>query len=221
MFAAIAGRYDVANAVLSLGIHHRWRKEAVRASGVAKGGSVLDCATGTGDLALSFKRAVGPAGHVLATDFCAPMLRQAPKKATAAGLQVGFGVADAQLLPFPPGRFDVVSIAFGIRNVENPRACLQELARVVRAGGRVVVLEFGQPTGAFGAAFSFYSRQVLPRLGGLISGRRDAYEYLDRTAAAFPAGERFLALMRETGAFRDVEARRLTLGTAWVYVGTV
>jgi len=219
MFASIARRYDAANEVLSLGIHKGWRRAAVALSGAAPGQKVLDCATGTGDLALEFKRAVGPGGEVIGTDFCAEMLQSAPAKAARAGLEVAFAVADALALPYPDERFDVASIAFGIRNVDDPLRCLREMARVVRPGGCVIVLEFGQPRGAFGAVFRAYSRGVMPLVGGLLTGNRAAYEYLPRTAASFPAGERFLALMREAGVFRRTEARPLTFGTAYVYRG--
>src|SRR5262249_40080375 len=152
---------------------------------------VLDCATGTGDLALELKRAVGPAGEAIGTDFCAEMLEPAPAKAARAGLEVRFAVADALSLPFGDARFDVASIAFGIRNADHPRRCLREMARVVKPGGSVIVLEFGQPRGAFGALFRAYSRGVMPLVGGLMTGNRAAYQYLPRTAAAFPAGEKF------------------------------
>lgn len=221
MFAAIAPRYDLANSILSLGTHHAWRRAAVRAAGVVPGQAVLDCATGTGDLALAFKRAVGPGGRVAGTDFCADMVALAAPKARAAGLEVEFSVADAQALPWPDAAFDVASISFGIRNVDDPVRCLAELGRVVRPGGRVVVLEFGQPQGPFGALFRLWSRHALPALGGLLSGQRSAYEYLDRTAAAFPAGEAFLALMRRAGVFQEVRDTPLTFGTAHVYVGVV
>jgi demethylmenaquinone methyltransferase / 2-methoxy-6-polyprenyl-1,4-benzoquinol methylase len=221
MFASIAPRYDATNQVLSLGVHRLWRRAAVRLSQVRPGDRVLDCATGTGDLALAFQRAVGPAGLVLGTDFCGPMLAPAPAKAAAAGLPVHFGQADALALPFRRASFDVCSIAFGIRNVDDPKACLREMARVVKPGGRVVVLEFGQPTGPFGALFRLYSTAVMPLIGGLVTGNRDAYRYLPRTAATFPAGERFLALARESGAFAEVRATPLTFGTAYVYVGRV
>ena len=221
MFASIAQRYDAANEVLSLGIHRGWRREAVRLSGAGPGDRVLDCATGTGDLALSFKRAVGASGLVVGTDFCAEMLASAPVKARKAGLEVQFEVADALALPFASGSFDIASIGFGIRNVDDPVACLREMARVVRPGGRVVVLEFGQPRGAFGALFRLYSRSVMPAIGGALTGNRAAYEYLPRTAAAFPAGERFLALMDEAGNFASPTAHPLLAGTAYVYVGTV
>jgi demethylmenaquinone methyltransferase / 2-methoxy-6-polyprenyl-1,4-benzoquinol methylase len=219
MFASIARRYDTANEVLSLGIHKGWRRAAVHLSGAAPGQRVLDCATGTGDLAFELKRAVGPSGEVIGTDFCAEMLQSAPAKAAKAGLEVKFAVADVLALPYPDGQFDVASIAFGIRNVDDPLLCLREMARVVKPGGCVIVLEFGQPRGPFGALFRAYSRGVMPVVGGLLTGNRAAYEYLPRTAAAFPAGEKFLGLMRESNAFSATEAHPLTFGTAYVYRG--
>jgi demethylmenaquinone methyltransferase/2-methoxy-6-polyprenyl-1,4-benzoquinol methylase len=219
MFASIAPRYDTANEILSLGIHRGWRRAAVRISGARAGQRVLDCATGTGDLALEFKRAVGPSGEVIGTDFCAEMLRSAPAKAARAGLEVRFAVADALQLPYADGRFDVASIAFGIRNVDDPVRCLREMARVVKPGGCVIVLEFGQPKGPFGALFRAYSRGVMPVVGGLLTGNRAAYEYLPRTAAAFPAGLKFLDLMRQAGVFANSEAHPLTFATVFVYRG--
>ena len=221
MFSTIAPKYDVTNQVLSLGVHRYWRSVAVKASGAAAGHAVLDCATGTGDLALAFKRKVGASGQVRGTDFCKEMLGPAPAKAAAAGLQVDFEVADALALPYPDAAYDVTSISFGIRNVDDPTKCLKEMARVVKPGGRVVVLEFGQPTGLFGGVFRFYSRHVIPLVGGLLTGNRAAYEYLPRTSASFPAGDNFLALMDAAGAFSERRAIPLTFGTAYVYVGTV
>lgn len=221
MFASIAPGYDRTNEVLSMGVHRAWRRATVKWSGAAPGQKILDCATGTGDLALALKRAVGPAGEVLGTDFCPEMLAVAPGKAERAGLEIKFEVADAMKLPYPTARFDVATIAFGIRNVDDPVACLREMGRVVRPGGRVVVLEFGQPTGPFGALFRFYSRHVMPAVGGLLTGNRAAYEYLPRTSAAFPAGEKFVALMEQAGCFAKRDAHPLTFGTAYVYVGEV
>ena len=221
MFASIAHRYDAANQVLSLGAHRRWRRAAVRLCGAARGQRALDCATGTGDLALELKRAVGAEGRVVGTDFCGEMLARAPGKARRAGLEVWFQIADALALPFAPASFDLATIAFGIRNVDDPVRCLREMARVVRPGGRVAVLEFGQPRGAFGALFRLYSGTVMPAVGALLTGNRAAYEYLPRTAAAFPSGDRFLALMTEAGCFKETNATPLTFGTAFVYVGVV
>lgn len=222
MFASIAHSYDRANQVLSMGLHHRWRTAAVRLSGAGIGDRVLDCATGTGDLAIAFRGAVGSDGDVVGVDFCAEILALAPAKAERRRAPVRFQVADVMALPFPDDAFDVASIAFGIRNVDDPGRGLSEMARVVRSGGRVVVLEFGQPGGAlFGPLFRWYSRQVIPRVGGFLSGDRGAYEYLDRTAARFPAGESFIQLLQATDVFRSVAAHPLTGGVAFVYVGEV
>lgn len=220
MFAQIAPRYDLTNDALSFGVHRAWRRRAVELAEVEPGMRVLDCATGTGDLALAFKRAVGP-GEVVGTDFCAEMIAPAPAKAARAGLEVRFEVADAMQLPYPDQSFDRASIAFGIRNVDDPVRCLQELARVTRPGGRVVVLEFGQPEGLFGALYRFHSRFVMPRVGHWLTGNRAAYEYLPRTAAAFPAGPRFLELMEQSKGFRAARAVSLWFGTAWIYLGDV
>ncbi|RYZ38344.1 MAG: bifunctional demethylmenaquinone methyltransferase/2-methoxy-6-polyprenyl-1,4-benzoquinol methylase UbiE [Myxococcaceae bacterium] len=221
MFSSIAPRYDVANEVLSFGVHRLWRRTAVKLSQAKEGSQVLDCATGTGDLALAFKRKVGTTGRVVGTDFCPEMLESAPAKAAKAGLEVEFQVQDAMALTLPDNSFDVASISFGIRNVDDPVKCLQEMARVVRPGGRVVVLEFGQPTGPYGVLFRFYSKTVMPTVGGLLTGNRAAFQYLPRTAAAFPAGERFLSLMDQAGAYSERAAHPLLFGTAYVYVGTV
>jgi demethylmenaquinone methyltransferase/2-methoxy-6-polyprenyl-1,4-benzoquinol methylase len=221
MFSQIAPRYDAANDVMSMGVHRLWRRVAVRLSGAKPGDAVLDCATGTGDLALAFKRAVGSSGSVMGTDFNAGMLSFAPAKARAAGLDVTFEVADAMKLPYGDARFDIASISFGIRNVDDPKVCLSELARVVKPGGRVVVLEFGQPGGLFGLFFRQYARFVMPVIGQLLTGNRAAYEYLPRTAAAFPSGERFVTMMNDTGRFASAVAHPLLWGLANVYVGVV
>jgi demethylmenaquinone methyltransferase/2-methoxy-6-polyprenyl-1,4-benzoquinol methylase len=221
MFSDIAPRYDVANDALSLGTHRLWRALAVEKSKACAGQSVLDCASGTGDLAFAFKRAVGPSGSVVGTDFNADMLSVAAEKASSEKVDVRFEVADVLALPYPEASFDIASIAFGIRNVDDPLRCLSELARVTKPGGRVVVLEFGQPKGLFGAFFRLYSRFVMPALGQLLTGHRAAYEYLPRTSAVFPAGERFLALMKATGRLAFSEAQPLLFGLAYIYVGTV
>ena len=221
MFSDIAASYDRANSILSFGIHHLWRKATVVASGVRKGSSVLDCATGTGDLALAFKRAVGATGRVVGTDFNADMLSYAPGKAQRNGLDVEFEVADAMHLPYADATFDAASISFGIRNVDVPRVALADMARVVKPGGKVVVLEFGQPRGIMGMLYGAYSRYVIPFIGGLVTGNRQAYEYLPTTAAAFPCREAFTDLMTSTGRLKDCTYRELTGGIAFLYVGTV
>lgn len=220
MFGRIAHRYDRANNVLSFGLHHRWRRVAVRMAGVGAGDDVLDLACGTGDLSLALAKRVG-GGHVIGTDFVDAMLEVARNKAARRGRDVAFQWADALDLPFETGSFDAATIAFGIRNVDDAARAVQEMHRVVRSGGRVVVLEFGQPRGPFGALYRWYGRQVMPRVGGLITGERGAYEYLPRTAASFPAGEEFLALMEGATDFDGIRTRRLMQGVAWCYAGTV
>lgn len=221
MFADIAEDYDRINTVLSFGVHHRWRKRAIKESGAKEGDHVLDCATGTGDLAIAFKHKVGKDGYVMGTDFCAPMIEPAPAKAAKRGLEIDFEVADAMNLPYKDNTFDIASIAFGIRNVDEPVIALQEMARVVKPGGRVVVLEFGQPKGLIKGPYNLYSQSIMPAVGGWLSGNREAYTYLPRTSATFPAGKKFLKLMEESNAYIDYRAVRLTGGIAYVYVGLV
>lgn len=221
MFADIADDYDRVNTVLSFGVHHGWRKKAIKESGAKEGYHVLDCATGTGDLAIEFKKVVGDDGYVLGTDFCAPMIEPAPGKAKEKGLLVDFEVADVMNLPYQDNRFDVSSISFGIRNVDDPTIALKELARVVKPGGRVVVLEFGQPKGLLKYPYNLYSQHIMPAVGGLLSGNRDAYTYLPRTSASFPAGDKFLRIMDNTKDFSETKAVKLTGGIAYVYVGVV
>lgn len=221
MFADIAEDYDRVNSILSFGVHHAWRSRTVQLSGVQPGNHVLDCATGTGDLALEFKEKVGEDGYVLGTDFCKEMIEHAPNKAREQNLEVDFEVADAMNLPYENDRFDIASIAFGIRNVDNPVKALKEMGRVVKPGGRVVVLEFGQPKGLLKYPYNLYSQYIMPALGGWISGNREAYTYLPRTSAEFPAGNKFIALMKEAGCFTSQMFEKLTGGIAYVYVGTV
>ena len=216
MFASISRRYDRANTVLSGGVHHLWRRRAVRRAGVSAGDSVLDCATGTGDLAIAFRKAVGDSGRVVGTDFVPEMLELARSKAG----NIEWDVADVTRLPFDDATFDVASISFGIRNVNDPRKGIAEMARAVRSGGRVIVLEFGQPRSrAFGALYDWYSRRILPRLGGAVTGERDAYQYLQTSSERFPCGDDFVALMRESAPFETVDFVPLTFGIAYLYRG--
>ncbi|MGE0634119.1 MAG: bifunctional demethylmenaquinone methyltransferase/2-methoxy-6-polyprenyl-1,4-benzoquinol methylase UbiE [Pseudobdellovibrionaceae bacterium] len=220
MFSRVAGKYDKANSVLSMGIHHLWRKALVKWSGARKGQSVLDCATGTGDLAIEFKKAVSP-GTVIGTDFCAEMLIPAPAKAHNLGLNIHFEQADVTKLPYENAKFDVTSISFGIRNVGDPLQGLKEMARVTKPGGKVMVLEFGQVSWpVFKEIYNFYSEKVLPKIGGWVTGDKDAYEYLQKSSAQFPCRDEFLQLMNETGNFSKVEYKALTGGIAYIYKGT-
>lgn len=220
MFAKVASNYDRANSVLSMGIHHLWRKKLVQLSQAKMGMAVLDCATGTGDLAIEFKKAVGFNGTVIGTDFCAEMIQPAPAKAKALGLEIHFEQADVTALQYPDNKFDIASISFGIRNVSDPIKALQEMARVVHKGGTVIVLEFGQVrTPVFGPLFNFYSEKVLPVVGGWVTGQKEAYQYLQKSSATFPSQENFLELMKSTGVFSKTEYHAVTGGVAYIYVG--
>jgi demethylmenaquinone methyltransferase/2-methoxy-6-polyprenyl-1,4-benzoquinol methylase len=217
MFGSIAGRYDRANTILSAGVHHRWRRAAVRWAGAKRGDAVLDCATGTGDLAIAFKKVVGD-GHVVGTDFTPEMIELARHKSS----DITFEVADVTALPFEDGSFDIASISFGIRNVGDPAKGIAEMARVVRPGGRVIVLEFGQPSSpVVSSLYDTYRRHFLPRLGGAVTGERGAYEYLESSAARFPCGDDFVALMRSAATFATIDYRPLTFGVAYLYRGVV
>lgn len=221
MFSEIAPKYDISNTVLSAGIHHRWRKKAVTLSGAKVGDAVLDCATGTGDLIIAFGKAVGKTGRLLGTDFCSPMMHSAPDKARKNGLSIEFQEADVMNLPYSDNSFSIASIGFGIRNVDDPRKGLSEMARVVKSGGKVVVLEFGQPNGIFGKIFQWYSVNILPIIGGILTGKKDAYSYLQKTSAQFPCREEFVDIMDKTGQFSHISYTPVTGGIAYIYIGTV
>ncbi|KYG66286.1 ubiquinone biosynthesis protein UbiE [Bdellovibrio bacteriovorus] len=222
MFSKVAKNYDKGNDILSMGIHHLWRKKLVKYSGAKPGDKVLDCATGTGDLAIEFKKTVGTSGVVIGTDFCKEMLIPAPGKAASRGLDIQFEQADVTDLKYQDNSFDISSISFGIRNVGNPGKGLSEMARVTRSGGTVMVLEFGQVDfPVFGPIYNFYSLNILPKLGGWVTGQKDAYEYLQKSSAAFPCKKKFLNMMNETGAFSHTEYISLTGGVAYIYKGIV
>lgn len=222
MFSKVAANYDKGNNVLSMGIHHLWRKRLVKYSGAKAGDHVLDCATGTGDLAIEFKKNVGATGNVIGTDFCAEMLIPAPAKARERGLEIKFEQADVTQLQYADNSVDVSSISFGIRNVGNPVKGLQEMARVTKSGGKVMVLEFGQVRmPILGPLYNFYSQKILPKIGGLVTGQKEAYEYLQKSSAAFPCRENFIKMMEETGSFSKCEYITLSGGIAYIYKGTV
>lgn len=217
MFAGIAPRYDLNNRVLTFGFDQQWRRLAVRRSAIALGQSVLDCAAGTGDLALAFKRTVGERGQVVALDFCPDMLELLRRKVRRAGMQIETVTADMLALPFADNSFDCASCAFGIRNVDDPILALREMARVVRPGGSVIILETGQPRGPLAPFARLYSRVLLPRIGGWLSGAPEAYAYLQRSSAGFPSGSAFVELLEEAHPFSRIESWPLVSGVAWLY----
>lgn len=221
MFAKVAKNYDKANSVLSVGVHHLWRKKLVQLVGAKPGQKVLDCATGTGDLAIEFKKAVGSNGLVVGTDFCPEMLETAPIKARSQLCDIHFEVADVTALKYEDNTFDITSISFGIRNVQDPVKGLTEMARVTKSGGTVVILEFGQPEiPIFSSLYNLYSSRVLPWLGGIVTGQKDAYEYLQKSSAAFPCKNNFLKLMKATGLLENLKYTTVSGGIAYIYTAT-
>jgi len=212
MFGEIAPRYDLLNRLLSLNIDQRWRRRAVAWS--QPRGPVLDVCTGTGDLAAAFVKATGE--PVVGVDFCAPMLRCGKDK--TACREVRFARGDALRLPLPSDRFDVVSVAFGIRNVADLDAGLRELVRVARPGGRIAILEFTMPRRALlGALYRFYFGRVLPFVGNLVSGSR-AYTYLNRSVLEWTGEQELAQRLREAGC-SHVEVLPLSFGIAAVHLG--
>jgi len=219
IFTSIAGGYDRFNDVASLGIDRLWRREAVRRAALFDGARVLDLAAGTGDLSLLLARQE-KAALVVSSDFTQAMLARAQVKARAhAGpTTVSFALADAQRLPFGDQAFDVATVAFGVRNLSDRAAGFAEALRVLKPGGRLVILELTRPQRAIiRGAYGFYRRQVLPLLGRLIAGEREAYDYLDRSIEAFPLPTE-LARELEAAGFAKVEHVTLTLGTVAIHV---
>ncbi len=223
MFGDIAGSYDLLNHLLSLNIDRYWRRRTTRLAPPADDGPILDVCTGTGDLALAYDRAARGRAPVVGADFCRPMLLPAREKARRRGAsdRVRFLEADAQRLPFADNRFQLVTVAFGLRNVTDADKGIAEMVRVARPGGRVAILEFSRPRHwLFGPLYRFYFRRVLPFIGQLVSRSRDnAYSYLPASVMQFPDGEALAAKLREHG-LMDVKWHPLTFGIATLYVGT-
>ncbi len=222
MFGEIAARYDRLNLLLSMGIDRYWRRQTVRRVPPKAEGPILDLCTGTGDLALAYLRASGGEARIVGADFCHEMLVIGEAKARRSGAngQLTFLEADAQCLPLPDGLFQIVCVAFGLRNVTDTDRGLREMVRVCRQGGSVAVLEFSQPTWRpWRAVYGWYFRNVLPRVGqALARNRHSAYNYLPESVGEFPSGEALAERMRTAG-LREVRHYPLTLGVATLYVG--
>ncbi|MGE9269099.1 MAG: ubiquinone/menaquinone biosynthesis methyltransferase [Verrucomicrobiales bacterium] len=213
-FAKIADRYVLTNHVLSAGTDILWRRKVGRWVAQWAPEKILDVASGTGDLALELQRRC-PEAEVLACDFCQEMLVHAAERGVARTQ-----VVDAMDMPFADASFDVLTVAFGLRNMADWQQALREMARVVKPGGRVLVLDFSLPRGVLAKPYGFYLNRVLPRVAGLLTGEGEAYRYLAGSIQDFPSGEAMLALFAEAG-LEKAECRPLSGGIASVYIGQV
>ena len=210
IFSAIAGRYDLANHLLSGGLDFLWRARAVRMVKAWHPRSILDLATGSGDLALAMGKAM-PDAHIVGADFCLPMLQVAARK----GLHPLI-VADGTRLPFADATFDAVTVAFGLRNMESWPGALSEMARVLVPGGHLLILDFSMPGPLFAPLYRFYLHRVLPRVAGLLTGHPAGYEYLGESIEAFPSGPAMCGLIQQNN-LRDARALPLAAGIVSIY----
>ncbi|MEN9781168.1 MAG: bifunctional demethylmenaquinone methyltransferase/2-methoxy-6-polyprenyl-1,4-benzoquinol methylase UbiE [Burkholderiaceae bacterium] len=218
VFDSVASRYDLMNDLMSGGLHRAWKAYALQVADAQPGHRVLDIAGGTGDLALGFARRVGPTGTVVHTDINEAMLRTGRERLLDAGVVLPTTVCDAERLPFADASFDRVSVAFGLRNMTHKDAALREMARVLRPGGKLLVLEFSRVAEPLRKAYDWYSFNVLPRLGQWVTGDADSYRYLAESIRMHPGQEELRALMKQCG-FGHVDCHNMTGGVVALHVG--
>ena len=220
VFNSVASKYDVMNDAMSLGIHRVWKDAMMDWLAPRPGQRLLDVAGGTGDISFRFLKRAGH-GHATVLDLTEPMLVEGRKRADAAAMaeQLDWVVGDAMALPFPDSTFDVYTISFGIRNVTRPQEALNEAFRVLKPGGRLMVLEFSQiPNDMMQKAYDLYSFNIIPRMGQMIAGDRDSYQYLVESIRKFPDQETFLGMLRAAG-FGNAKYRNLNMGIACLHSG--
>jgi demethylmenaquinone methyltransferase/2-methoxy-6-polyprenyl-1,4-benzoquinol methylase len=219
VFDSVAPRYDLMNDLMSAGLHRAWKAYAVAVAAVGESDRVLDIAAGTGDLARAFARRVrAPQGLVVQTDINEAMLRRGRDRLLDEGLIVPAALCDAESLPFAGGAFDLVSVAFGLRNMTHKERALAEMCRVLRPGGRLLVLEFSRVAEPLRKAYDWYSLQVLPRLGRLVAGDAESYRYLAESIRMHPDQQALKAMMKAAG-FSHVDVHNLTGGVVALHVG--
>ena len=218
VFDSVAPKYDLMNDVLSLGLHRAWKAYAVALADVQPGDSVLDVAGGTGDLALAFAARVGDSGHVVLTDINEAMLRAGRDRMLDSGRHLQTAACDAEHLPFATGSFDLASVAFGLRNMTHKEAALAEMCRVLRPGGRLMVLEFSTPAAPLRKAYDLYSFRLMPWLGKVVAGDADSYRYLAESIRMHPDQATLKAMMKGAG-FGHVDVHNLAGGIVALHVG--
>jgi demethylmenaquinone methyltransferase / 2-methoxy-6-polyprenyl-1,4-benzoquinol methylase len=218
VFDAVAEKYDVMNDLMSLGLHRIWKRYAVAVAQVRQGDHVLDIAAGTGDLTRAFAKLVGARGLVVHSDINEAMLRRGRERLEDEGVLVPSLLADAQALPLPDASFDVVSAAFGLRNMTDKQAALAEMARVTKPGGRLLVLEFSKVAAPLAPVYDWYSFNVLPKLGQWIAGNGESYRYLAESIRMHP-DQATLKSMMKTAGFAHVDVHDLAAGIVALHVG--
>lgn len=218
VFDSVASRYDVMNDLMSMGLHRAWKAYTVAVAALREGDKVLDIAGGTGDLAKAFAKKVGERGTVVHTDINEAMLRQGRDRLLDKGLALPTSICDAESLPFATGTFDLVSVAFGLRNMTHKDRALAEMCRVLRPGGRLLVLEFSKVAEPLQKPYDWYSFKVLPMLGKLVAGDADSYRYLAESIRMHP-GQRELKAMMKTAGFGHVDVHNLSAGVVALHVG--
>jgi demethylmenaquinone methyltransferase/2-methoxy-6-polyprenyl-1,4-benzoquinol methylase len=218
VFDSVASRYDIMNDLMSMGLHRAWKAYAVAAANVREGDSILDIAGDTGDLARAFAKKTGSRGTVVHTDINEAMLRQGRDRLLDDGLVLPTVICDAEKLPFASGRFDLVSVAFGLRNMTHNELALAEMARVLRPGGRLLVLEFSKVAAPLQKPYDWYSFKVLPRLGRWVAGDAESYRYLAESIRMHPSQAELKAMMKTAG-FGHVDVHNLSAGVVALHVG--
>jgi len=218
VFDSVASRYDVMNDLMSMGLHRAWKAYTVAVANLRPGQQVLDIAGGTGDLARAFARQVGASGTVIHSDINEAMLRQGRDRLLDEGLVLPTMICDAEALPFATGRFDLVSVAFGLRNMTHKDKALSEMARVLKPGGRLLVLEFSKVAKPLERAYDWYSFKVLPRIGQWVAGDADSYRYLAESIRMHPDQAELKSLMKTAG-FGHVDVHNLSAGVVALHVG--
>jgi len=218
VFDSVAPKYDLMNDVLSLGLHRAWKAYAVALANVQPGDRILDVAGGTGDLAMAFAARVGQSGVVVLTDINEAMLRAGRDRLLDNGHTLSTAVCDAEGLPFAKDSFDLVSVAFGLRNMTHKDAALAEMARVLRPGGRLLVLEFSTPAAPLRKAYDLYSFRLMPWLGKVVAGDADSYRYLAESIRMHPDQAALKALMKSAG-FGHVDVHNLAGGIVALHMG--
>jgi demethylmenaquinone methyltransferase/2-methoxy-6-polyprenyl-1,4-benzoquinol methylase len=218
VFDSVAPKYDVMNDLMSMGLHRLWKAYTIGVSGVRAGDQVLDIAGGTGDLSLGFARRVGPTGCVVHTDINENMLAEGRDRLVNQGVLLPTVLCDAQCLPFADNRFDLVSVAFGLRNMTDKDLALREMCRVLKPGGKLLVLEFSKVIAPLQKAYDWYSFNILPRLGAWVAGNAASYRYLAESIRMHPGQEELKAMMKGAG-FGHVDVHNLTAGVVALHVG--